>query len=141
MAAYGEISMAAAWEQPMAVDRRRRWDRVTSPRSGHGANHSATPRFQGACASDVNEAVRDRRERDFTTPRGAMGSSGGPPKRVGGVRGPHFFVVGAAKAGTTAFDAYLRAQPVIFIGRYDMHVFGSDLAWGPMTSGTRTSRI
>jgi hypothetical protein len=61
-----------------------------------------------------------------------MASSLGPRKRVGGARGPDFFVVGAAKAGTTAFDGCLGAHPDIFMGRKEMHVFGSDLAWGPM---------
>jgi Sulfotransferase domain len=47
-------------------------------------------------------------------------------------RGPDFFIVGAPKSGTTALGAYLGAHPNIFMPKKDMHMFGSDLAWGPM---------
>ncbi len=47
-------------------------------------------------------------------------------------RGPDFFVVGAAKSGTTALDAYLGAHPDIFMATKEMHYFGSDLDNGPM---------
>jgi len=40
---------------------------------------------------------------------------------------PDFFIVGAPKCGTTAMDDYLGAHPDIFMGRKEMHFFGSDL--------------
>jgi hypothetical protein len=45
---------------------------------------------------------------------------------------PDFFVVGAAKSGTTAIDHYLRAHPDVFMGPRELHFFGSDLQWGPV---------
>lgn len=47
-------------------------------------------------------------------------------------RGPDFFVVGAAKAGTTSLDRYLAAHPEIFMCPKELHQFGSDLTYGSM---------
>lgn len=40
---------------------------------------------------------------------------------------PDFFIVGAPKCGTTALSDYLAMHPEIFMGRKEMHYFGSDL--------------
>jgi len=45
----------------------------------------------------------------------------GPPPR------PDFFIVGAPKCGSTAMSDYLAQHPEIFMGRKEMHFFGSDL--------------
>src|SRR5437016_1845324 len=47
------------------------------------------------------------------------------------MRKPDFFLVGAPKCGTTAMAQYLAARPDIFMARKEMHVFGSDLRFGP----------
>jgi len=72
------------------------------------------------------------REPGSTKRLDVMDSSDDLRTSAGGARGPDFFVVGAGKSGTTALDAYLGAHPDIFMGRKEMHMFGSDLAWGPM---------
>jgi hypothetical protein len=48
-----------------------------------------------------------------------------PPKR------PNFFIVGAAKGGTTSLDYYLSQHPEIYVAQKEMHFFGSDLSFGP----------
>jgi hypothetical protein len=40
---------------------------------------------------------------------------------------PNFFLVGAPKCGTTAMATYLATHPDIFVGRKELHYFGSDL--------------
>jgi hypothetical protein len=50
-------------------------------------------------------------------------------------RGPDFFIVGAAKAGTTSLDRYLSAHPEIFMCKKEPHQFGSDLDFGPAWRG------
>ena len=41
---------------------------------------------------------------------------------------PNFFIVGAPKCGTTAFNDYLKSHPDIFIPDVkELHFFGSDL--------------
>jgi hypothetical protein len=49
---------------------------------------------------------------------------------VGGQK-PDVFIVGAPKCGTSAMDQYLAAHPDIFMAKKEMHVFGSDLHFGP----------
>jgi hypothetical protein len=44
---------------------------------------------------------------------------------------PDVFIVGAPKSGTSAMDHYLAAHPDIFMAKKEMHVFGSDLRFGP----------
>jgi hypothetical protein len=44
---------------------------------------------------------------------------------------PNFFIVGAPKCGTTALAYYLSMHPQIYMGRKEMHFFGSDLHFGP----------
>ena len=44
---------------------------------------------------------------------------------------PDVFIVGAPKCGTTAMDQYLSAHPDIYKAKKEMHVFGSDLRFGP----------
>lgn len=46
------------------------------------------------------------------------------------VKKPDLFIVGAPKCGTTAMAAYLGAHPQIYMGKKEMHVFGSDLHFG-----------
>lgn len=41
-----------------------------------------------------------------------------------GMRGPDFFIVGAAKAGTTALRAYLRRHPEIYMPAGSLNWFG-----------------
>ena len=48
-----------------------------------------------------------------------------------GKKKPDFFIVGAPKCGTTAMDQYLAAHPDIYMAKKEMHVFGSDLRFGP----------
>jgi hypothetical protein len=48
-----------------------------------------------------------------------------------GNQGPDFFIVGAAKGGTTAMHAYLSEHPEVFMCKRQMHMFGSDLRFGP----------
>jgi hypothetical protein len=45
------------------------------------------------------------------------------------MRTPDFFIVGAPKCGTTALDSYLGQHPAIFMGRKELHYFGSDLTF------------
>jgi hypothetical protein len=47
------------------------------------------------------------------------------------LRKPDFFIVGAPKCGTTAMAQYLAAHPDIYMAKKEMHVFGSDLHFGP----------
>jgi hypothetical protein len=49
---------------------------------------------------------------------------------VGGKK-PDVFIVGAPKCGTSAMDHYLAAHPEIYMAKKEMHVFGSDLRFGP----------
>src|SRR5215469_5765625 len=45
---------------------------------------------------------------------------------------PDFFIVGAPRCGTTAMFRYLSRHPEIYFSdRKEMHVFGSDLRFGP----------
>ncbi len=44
-------------------------------------------------------------------------------------RKPNFFIVGAPKCATTAFDYYLGMHPEIFMCRKERHYFGRDLAY------------
>jgi hypothetical protein len=44
---------------------------------------------------------------------------------------PGFFIVGAAKCGTTSLDYYLSQHPRIYVARKEMHFFGGDLSFGP----------
>jgi hypothetical protein len=47
-------------------------------------------------------------------------------------RKPDFFIVGAPRCGTTAMTKYLAAHPDVYMPeRKEMHVFGSDLRFGP----------
>jgi hypothetical protein len=49
---------------------------------------------------------------------------------VGGKK-PDVFIVGAPKCGTSAMDHYLAGHPEIYMAKKEMHVFGSDLRFGP----------
>ena len=53
-----------------------------------------------------------------------------PTRSAEMVKKPDFFVVGAPKCGTTALNQYLSAHGEIFLGRKEMHYFGSDLKFG-----------
>jgi hypothetical protein len=58
------------------------------------------------------------------------------PKAVGRrfshIKKPDFFIVGAPRCGTTAMFQYLSTHPEIYMpDRKEMHVFGSDLRFGP----------
>jgi len=50
---------------------------------------------------------------------------------------PTFFIVGAAKSGTTALADYLGQHPDVFMpDNKDLHFFGSDLSFNPVFSRT-----
>lgn len=53
-----------------------------------------------------------------------------PTRSAEKIKKPDFFVVGAPKCGTTALNQYLAAHGDIFVGRKEMHYFGSDLKFG-----------
>jgi len=44
---------------------------------------------------------------------------------------PDLFIVGAPKCGTTALSNFLGEHPDIYMARKEMHVFGTDLRFGP----------
>lgn len=51
---------------------------------------------------------------------------------------PNFFIVGAAKSGTTALADYLGQHPDVFMpDAKDLHYFGTDLAFKPIFSRTQ----
>lgn len=58
---------------------------------------------------------------------GLLPAAGGGEPGARRVARPDFFIVGAPKCGTTAMSDYLALHPDIFMGRKEMHFFGSDL--------------
>ena len=53
------------------------------------------------------------------------------PRTGAALRKPDLFIVGAPKCGTSAMADYLAAHPEIYMARKEMHLFGSDLRFGP----------
>lgn len=49
--------------------------------------------------------------------------------KVGSIRKPDFFIVGAPKCGTESMTAYLRQHPDIFMARKEPHYFGCDIQY------------
>lgn len=43
------------------------------------------------------------------------------------IKKPSFFIVGAPKSGTTSLDYHLNLHPNIFMGKKELHFFGTDL--------------
>ncbi len=56
---------------------------------------------------------------------------------------PNFFIVGAAKSGTTAMDTYLRRHPEVYMAAKEPHYFANDLleAGNPALDWDRYDRL